>query len=428
MSGRETVFQDSLYGRVQLEEVISSLAAAPLVQRLRQVRLSNIDSIDMPGIANISRYEHVLGVAYLATQVAFRSRLSRFDDLVLRASALLHDWAITSFGHLLEEAFQYVGAAFDHEERLSQIASGNTPEEIFGISRQILVGRETGLPQWIRAHTNSEIERHELLVEITKHIKGKGRFGRVISGDIDLDNIDNVFRMAYHLGLPIDRDVPLLLARAMIDYDPQTGCPVFKRAAERNIQVWSTTRANVYDHLMLAQRDFAGKVMLMYAAIRAIEVGEIKKVDWSLTDFQFITKLLSSLAREVKDTVERWIAGELWTFTPLHWMRGERPHYTDVRNFSVELSKRLDRQCFAYAIKDKRDRHLQVRFDDGSTAHFGKDPHQWLLGVGSSERRAFTATEIVSTLTFAESHFNTTVLGPASPAKSRTRAAQPSLL
>jgi len=70
-------FYDSLYGEVSLDSAIAELSRTPLMQRLRDVRLSNVDSIVMPGISNISRYEHSLGVAYVASRVAFAHTLSR---------------------------------------------------------------------------------------------------------------------------------------------------------------------------------------------------------------------------------------------------------------------------------------------------------------------------------------------------------------
>jgi len=59
-----------------------------------RLRLSNIDSIDIPSIANLSRFEHVLGVAHLSTLLALRPTLDRDELLVLDGAALLHDWAI----------------------------------------------------------------------------------------------------------------------------------------------------------------------------------------------------------------------------------------------------------------------------------------------------------------------------------------------
>jgi HD superfamily phosphohydrolase len=428
MSARRVSYLDTLYGRVRLEEEVSALALKPIVQRLRHVRLSNIDSIDLPGIANISRFEHVLGVTYLASQVTFRSRLSRSDDLVLQAAALLHDWAITSFGHLVEEALQYVGTRFNHAERLREIASGEAQEEILDVGRQVLVGRENGLPQWIDSVTRSETESRDLLAEIAEVMVGGGRFGGVIAGDIDLDNIDNVFRMAYHMGLDVDRSVPLRLATAMVDFDARTGNPVFQRAAEREIGIWRQTRSNVYEHLMLASGDFAGKVMLLFATIRAFEEGEIQKVDWNLTDYDFVSRLLSSKVSETKDAAERWIAGELWDFAPLRWMDGERPDYPTMLMFGRELSIQLGRKCFAYGIKDKRNRRLSIHFDDASIQSFGENPVQWLLGIGSPERRSFTANEIRMAFEFARSFLDARVVGPAAAKADDKREIQPSLL
>ena len=97
-------FLDPIYGSIQISESLSTLVQKPVVQRLRHIRLSNIDSVDIPSIANLSRFEHVLGVAHLAGVLGVRSKLAQEELLVLDASALLHDWAITSFGHLVEEA------------------------------------------------------------------------------------------------------------------------------------------------------------------------------------------------------------------------------------------------------------------------------------------------------------------------------------
>jgi HD superfamily phosphohydrolase len=428
MSARKYLYRDPLYGRVQLDEELSALAAKPIVQRLRHVRLSNIDSIDLPGIANISRFEHVLGVTHLASQVAFRTRLSQADNLVLQAAALLHDWAITAFGHLVEEALQYVGTRFNHAERLREIASGVAQEEILDVGRQILVGRENGLPQWISSVTKSETESRNLLAAIAEVIVGEGRFGGAIAGDIDLDNIDNVFRMAYHMGLDVDRTVPLRLARAMVDFDSRTGNPIFRRTAEPEIEIWRKARSNVYENLMLARSDFAGKAMLLFATIRAFEEGEIRKVDWSLTDVDFMHRLLSSKVAESRDAAERWVAGELWDFVPLRWMGGERPDYPTLLKFGHELSTHVDRTCFAYGIKDKRNRRLSIHFDDSSVESFGENPTQWLLGVGSPERRSFTSSEIRAVFDFAKSYLDTSVVGRPSAAVSEKREIQPSFL
>lgn len=406
-------FVDALYGQVKFDEAVSSLVASPILQRLRHVRLSNIDSLDMPGIANLTRYEHSLGVCFLASQVGFYTRLSYDDRLALSASALLHDWAITAFAHLVEEAFKYVGTGFNHETRLYEIIAGEDPSEIGGIERQIYRGRQTGLRVWGQKVASAD-RSDALLLAITRYIRGNGRFGRLICGDIDLDNIDNVFRMAYHMGLLEDRELPLRLAHSIEDVYGENGEPVFRRSAGRDIVQWLDTRHAVYERLMLAEADFAGKLMILYASVSAFEAGEIGKPDWNLTDHQLLERLLTSRVRAAKETVDRWLVGELWDTTPLYWMAGERPAFPAMRSFSKELSDGLSRSCFAYCIKDKRNRPLTIHFDDGKSETLGTSSSEWLLGVGSPMRRTFTAAECRKIIDLAQTYLSTSMISSAS--------------
>src|SRR5687767_4332179 len=103
MATDTTTIMDALYGEIEFSSEIYELMGCPLVQRLRRIRLSNIDSVSMPGIANGSRYEHSIGVAYLASRLGFRNRISKSDLLVIQAAGLIHDSAITPFCHLAEE-------------------------------------------------------------------------------------------------------------------------------------------------------------------------------------------------------------------------------------------------------------------------------------------------------------------------------------
>jgi hypothetical protein len=164
--------------------------------------------------------------------------------------------------------------------------------------------------------------------------------------------------------------------------------------------------------------------MMLYATIRAFEAEELATVDWNLTDDQLVTKLCRSRSRDVADAVTRWIAGELWDLVPLTWMQGDRPDYPHLLSFSEALSERLGRKCLAYGIKDKRHRRLRVRFDDGEQREFGRESHQWLLGVGSAARKAFTSDERRFALRSAASYFGTEVLGPADQSDGHVEEAQ----
>jgi hypothetical protein len=405
MSSMPVNYFDALHGEVSLDERIARLAATPVVQRLRHIRLSNVDSISMPGIANVSRYEHVLGVAYLASRVGLRRRVSEIDHLALMAAALLHDWAITAFGHLVEEAYHYLAFDIRHENKLDMLLHSDRGDgDTLGTELQILAGRQTGFSPWLR----SVCVRHgesELLDRLGSLIMGKGHLGQLISGDMDLDNIDNVYRIAFHMGLPIDRGLPVRLVEAIIDVGDD-GSPIFAISAGADISAWVETRRSVYRRLMPARPDFSFKLMIIWATIRQIEAGLLTKDDWKLVDSDFICCLSGpDAAPDARDTILRWKVGEVWDISPLWWLPGTRPSYVDLAAFSKELSAELQRHCFAYGIKDKRERQLNFRFDDGTSATFGSKPQSWLFGVGSSRRGAFSRAEINQIISKAVDRF-----------------------
>jgi uncharacterized protein len=402
-------FRDPIYGSLQISESLSALVQKPVVQRLRHIRLSNIDSVDIPSIANLSRFEHVLGVAHLAGLLGIRSKLAQEDLLVLDASALLHDWAITSFGHLVEEALQYVGTGFDHEKRLRDIILKISHDDILGADLQILVGRGTGLSEWARAQAGQNAQK--LLRNVMDHIRGAGRFGRLISGDIDIDNIDNVYRMAFHMGLAIDLAAPVRLAKSMVDIRGDAREPVFKKDSGVDIRAWRETRRRVYENLMLAERDFVGKSMILSATVKAFQADEIRVDDWKMVDHEFIGRLMSSKVKEVRETIQRWIVGELWDRTPLYWIEGERPSYPELLQISTDLSGALDRYCFAYGIKDKRERVITAHFDDGRSDTYGVVSNRWLLGITSSSKRPFSRQDTRTALDLVCQQFTTEVVG-----------------
>jgi hypothetical protein len=94
-------------------------------------------------------------------------------------------------------------------------------------------------------------------------------------------------------------------------------------------------------------------------------------------------------------------------------MKGNRPDYTKLLEYSDVLTDSLKRQCFAYGIKDKRNRQLTISFDNGTKEEFGEDSRQWLFGVGSSKRAEFTISETDKILALAQSFFGTEVIAPA---------------
>jgi HD superfamily phosphohydrolase len=389
MTDKKLSWLDPLYGDIRLEHPLSALVMAPLVQRLRHVRLSNVDSLDAPGIANISRYEHSLGVAWLASRAGLRTQLSSDAFAMLQAAALVHDSAITPFGHLVEEAYRFLGE-YDHQSKLRALLIGDDLTDVGGIDRQIVGGRQTGLTTWA-CDAFGVVNGRRYLAEIFDLVLGRGRLGPCVSGDMDLDNLDNVVRAAYHMGLECDRGLPVAIATAMrlsadgsrVEFDPKI-VPI--------VQHWLVLRRNVYTRFMLGPHDFAGKVMLLYAVAAAMESGEFATSDWCLTDHDFLSRLCNG-RKDVREPVQRWLSMDLWHLSDLMWFRGPVPSLSAVYQFNSQASALLGRPCFGYRIKDKRTRRITLPLTGGRTYTLGEDSDLWLFGVASPVRRAFAADE-----------------------------------
>ena len=411
-SRREIRILDPLYGDMVLNGPIADLSCTPAIQRLREIRLSNIDSLSMPGIANISRYEHSIGTAYLASRIGFSGRLSQSENLVLQAAAMLHDFAITAFGHLVEEALQYVSAPFKHEMKLSMLLQTPGEGELGGINLQLYSGHESGIRPWFERTFGTEAERS--LQEIVNALTGKGRYGPCIVGDIDLDNLDNLNRIAFHMGLDVDKGLPIRIAGGIVESNEEG--VIFSSETVVLIKNWLELRRNVYSRLMLSRDDFAGKTMLIYATIKAFTREEIGPpiYAWTLTDRMLLQSLLQSKDKDVVRTVQSWLLSDLWPISDLIWMDGKAPQYSTINNFNSFVSDTLDRPCFAYSITDKRTRFLKFRLESGKLIQLGSPPSGWVLGVASRNRSGFSVAENRRLQQVASEFFDTKCLGKAS--------------
>ncbi|MBC8458506.1 MAG: hypothetical protein H8D67_10980, partial [Deltaproteobacteria bacterium] len=365
---REIKSFDSLYGDIVFSEPLASLIKLPVMQRLRHVRLSNIDSLSLPGISGISRYEHAVGVGYLCLNTSIiHSITEEKDRLCFLAASLLHDSAITPYGHLVEEAMQYGGENVDHEARWAVIRS-DKEIETGGVDLQIYCGRESGLRKWAFNVFKEDFE--QALDLIFNIINGKGGLGRCVKGDVDLDNLDNVVRAAYHMGIEVDRELPIRIAKGM-SLSKDKGTLIFSRGVVEELKAWLELRRNVYNRFMLSEADFAGKIMLIAATVSALKSNVLHREDWKLSDTKYMEKLCSCKEKTIQEPVKRWLLGDLWSLSKLIWFKGKRPDYKDLQKFSSLLSKELNRECVAYGIQDKRTREILLNLSDKSSITLG---------------------------------------------------------
>lgn len=379
---------DPLYGVIYLEDSVWNIMPCPELQRLREVRLCNINSLCLPGGANVNRFEHAIGTYHLAEECLnswpLLNSVSSKEEKHFLLAALLHDVVSGAFGHSLEYIESKEG--FEHETAFDYV----------------VIGEKTGSYRY-RSATLEPIffGRHrELLSRLTKEnlkaigaiIAGRGRFGPLINSTMDLDNIDNVFRLAYHIGLVKSGEVPLKLARSLYT---QNGRLVVRKEAVPLIEEWHKVRKKLYLLLLLNPEEFCAKCMLT----EAIELAKIKQVhpfNWYDVDYELLEKL-ANISSETSVIISRLMRGDLYgciaVFSTSKTDKYKVLNSTDERRELEDELSRMIRSKFTSRFKsalvalhsiideNKIERQVRIRTDDGSIVQVGKSSKQLLVGV-----------------------------------------------
>lgn len=283
---------DALYGKIEFSPLVYKCMLSPEVQRLREVRLCNINSLCITGSSNTNRFEHSVGTAYLAAinieaAVQKHLKLTKKEKETFIIAALLHDVANGPFGHSYEYIMEKKG--FIPEQGLGDVL-GDVVSTGIGAHKNsspfetIFFGKLRALTSILNGSQKEEV---------SQIIAGCHPLSKLISDSIDLDNIDNVFRMAYHMGLDFRKEAPIKLAESM---SIENGSVVFLQEAKTYLEEWYLVRQRVYKFLLLNPQEFAGKYMLTEAMdilFECISQGkaEGRDIKWNYTDYQLMEEL-----------------------------------------------------------------------------------------------------------------------------------------
>jgi len=381
---------DPLYNIIYLPNFIWDVIPSPELQRLREVRLCNINSLCLIGGANINRYEHAIGTCHLAQNCLdswpLLDSISEEDRYCFLLAALLHDIPNAAFGHSVE--YVEVKKGFDHQDAFKTIMLGE--KKPIGYSyrsaslEQIFFGMHKEIPLRITS---------EHLEKIDEIISGKGRFGSLINSSIDLDNIDNVFRLAYHIGLVKSGEIPLKIARSIYT---KNNTLVLRGDAIPLVEEWQKVRKKLYYLLLRNPEEFSAKCMLN----EAIEIAKEKHAlpfNWYDVDYELLTKL-SKVSAETSEIISRLVKGDLYGCIGI-FSTAKVEEYMALNDASYrnkiedEISDLFTNPIFApqfksskiamHIIKDvnKTERQVQIQLDNGQVATIGRKSNQILIAV-----------------------------------------------
>jgi len=346
---------DPLYGRMRLRGFIGDLLFAPEIQRLREIRLANIDLVQFPGFAEISRFQHSAGVAYLAGEAARVMGLSRADTLNLQAAALYHDAASPPFGHAMEEVLkEHFG--YDHEVETVRLIKGCAGSEAVFAGKPPAIGRLTRRRRYARQGADCD--------RIAEIAGGQGPLGPLIKGTMDLDNIDNVYRAAMAMGITREVEVPLALARSFRLVGGRVGV---SETAAKLVRHWQRTRRAVYGALLADAYDFSLQGMLKHALELAVAPTDgyaplIRRGDWRLTDVDL--RALIGRRRTTRRILDRMRLGRVYPI--IGFYRVEEPATLDEPAHDLAgcaeqaAAQALNLRLYTHVWNDRRFRRIDL--------------------------------------------------------------------
>ncbi|WP_303295381.1 HD domain-containing protein [Methanobrevibacter woesei] len=177
MGIKKKFIRDSVYGDIRLNEIEVEVMDNPQFQRLRRIKQLGLISLIYPG-ANHTRFEHSIGTMHIASKLADKLDLNQKDKELVRISALLHDIGHGPFSHVSEGVL-----SFPHEELTKYVIKNTAIRDI--------------------------VEKKFDIDKIIEIINGEGKFGPIVSGELDADRMDYLLRDSHYTGV----------AYGIIDYE-----------------------------------------------------------------------------------------------------------------------------------------------------------------------------------------------------------------
>ncbi|MDY6817797.1 MAG: HD domain-containing protein [Halobacteriales archaeon] len=166
--------KDSVHDHIEIDGAALDLLETPAVQRLRHIKQLGTAELVYPS-ANHTRFEHSLGVYHLAEQALEYLGVEGAAADHVRAAAILHDIGHSPYSHNIEA--------------LIERRTDKRHEDI----RDLL---ETDALASVLADHDLDPDR------IASLIAGEGRYGQLISSELDVDRMDYLVRDAHHTGVP----------------------------------------------------------------------------------------------------------------------------------------------------------------------------------------------------------------------------------
>ncbi len=272
-------FHDRIYTQIPFTDDDLRLYQTPEMTRLRQVSLSAIPPWILPCGLCASKFEHSVGVKFLAEIVGNQSGFASMAKNIVFAG-LAHDVGTPPFSHMSEYFLKLLHGK-DHEEFAEDLLLNSQLAEEFH--------RQGG-----------DVET--ILKMITGKLPG---VSDVVNGSIDIDNLDNSLRYCLSMGLVDYRTYrPEVLARSYRMSD--SGDIYLDESALSELPGWEECRVRTYA-FVYSEHNLAPGSMLHRAMDLATREGvdEIPPEYFRFTDTQAYRWLLDKCSFGTQDLARK---------------------------------------------------------------------------------------------------------------------------
>ncbi|WP_323172474.1 HD domain-containing protein [Natrialba sp. PRR66] len=234
------IIKDSVHDHIAVDGVARDLVDTPAVQRLRRISQLGTVSLVYPS-ANHTRFEHSLGVYHIACEALDHLGIEGVQSQRVQAAALLHDVGHGPFSHNLES--------------LTHRRTGRYHDDVHDLLTDGAVG--------------DVLRNHDLDPDtIADLVAGDGRFGQLVSGELDVDRMDYLVRDAHHTGVPYGTIDHGRLIRELVFVDDELVLDEGNvQTAESLLVARALMNPTVYSHSVAR----IGKAMLRRAAERLLD-------------------------------------------------------------------------------------------------------------------------------------------------------------
>jgi HD superfamily phosphohydrolase len=268
----EKVVRDPIHGNIRVDGVYVELLDTGCMQRLRNIKQNGLCYLVYPAM-NSTRFEHSLGVHHMADKLSQHLDLGEGEALVFKAACLLHDVGHGPFSH----TFDVMGAyGFDHEVESVRIIQESEAADLL---------KSAG----IKPKSVAEL------------IRGRGKLGKLLSSEVDVDKMDYLVRDAYYAGVAYGvTDVERLLYSLRLEGGDVVVDIGGLEAAESLLISRNMMYQTVYRH----HTKRIAESMFTHALVRLVEDGaEVSELS-GLDDLELV-HLMRCAKGYVKDMMSR---------------------------------------------------------------------------------------------------------------------------